>query len=115
MSASGFTILEHTPATFVVGLIAPRCAVSLLDAAWHQPSPPESVKIVVDFLAEARAAGSMLITETRVAATTGRALLVFRMYWLFIAPFSRLIRRRWLRTVDEAGPRRGRERPVASQ
>ena len=100
VSANGFTILEHTATTFVAGLIAPRRSVSPLDAAtWHQPSRQGSVKVAVDFRAEARAAGSMLITETRVAATTAHALLVFRMYWLFIAPFSKLIRRRWLRTV----------------
>ena len=41
--------------------------------------------------------GSRLITETRVADVD----LGFRIYWLFVGPFSALIRRRWLRAVAD--------------
>lgn len=40
--------------------------------------------------------GSKLVTETRVADVN----LQFRLYWLLVGPFSALIRRRWLRAVD---------------
>jgi hypothetical protein len=52
--------------------------------------------VAISFEAEPRAGGgSRLVTETRVA-NAGPA---FRLYWLFVGPFSALIRRRWLAAV----------------
>jgi hypothetical protein len=58
-----------------------------------------SVRIGIDFVARPDADGSVLSTETRVRATTTRARVAFRAYWLVIRPFSALIRRRWLRAI----------------
>ena len=46
--------------------------------------------------------GALLSTETRVAAVDAPARRAFRGYWLAIAPFSALIRRRWLAAAERA-------------
>jgi len=100
MATNGFTVLEETTTTFVVGLVARRRRIPLADAAaWRQASFPGSIKIAADFRAEPQASGARLITETRVAAMDRQALRVFRLYWLVVGPFSKLIRRRWLRAA----------------
>jgi hypothetical protein len=57
------------------------------------------VRIGLDFVARPDGNGSVLSTETRVRATTRRARVAFRAYWLVVGPFSALIRRRWLRAI----------------
>ena len=102
MAANGFTVLEETATTFVVGLVACRRNIPVADAAaWRQASLPGSIRIAADFRAEPRGSGTRLITETRVAAMDRRALWGFRLYWLLVGPFSKLIRRRWLRAAAE--------------
>jgi hypothetical protein len=97
MAASGFLVLERTPTTWVVGMFVGRSHVPVTDpASWREAASPRSLKLATDFRAEPAPAGARLITETRVAATGGMALAVFRLYWLFVGPFSALIRRRWL-------------------
>jgi hypothetical protein len=86
MAANGFTMLERTATTYVVGLVA------------------RSVRVVADFRAEPAPGGSRLITETRVAASGRLVLLGFRAYWLLVGPFSKLIRRRWLRAAVARTP-----------
>lgn len=60
------------------------------------------IAIAIAVWAEAVDDGSMLRTETRVRAADPRARLAFRVYWLFVGPFSALIRRRWLRAAARA-------------
>jgi len=100
MAANGFMVLERTATTYVVGLVAPGRRVPVPDpAAWRATAEPRMVKIAADFRVEPAPGGSRLITETRVAATDRPALIGFRLYWLIVGPFSKLIRRRWLRAV----------------
>jgi hypothetical protein len=100
MAANGFTILERTPTTYVVGLVTRGYRVREGNAvAWRVVDAPRSVRIAADFRAEPAPGGSRLITETRVAASGRLALLGFRAYWLLVGPFSKLIRRRWLRAA----------------
>jgi hypothetical protein len=61
------------------------------------------LRLGISFAAEPVADGSRLVTETRVTAADRRALLVFRAYWLFIGPFSALVRRHWLRALGGLG------------
>jgi hypothetical protein len=96
MLANGFTVLEHTPTSFVVGLIGPRRAVPLTAAEWLEAGQPRTVKIAAAVWAEDDGGHSRLVTETRIAAADWHGLIAFRLYWLFIGPFSKLIRRRWL-------------------
>jgi hypothetical protein len=44
---------------------------------------------------------SLLVTETQVEAVDDEARRKFRAYWLVVEPFSRLIRRRWLRAIEK--------------
>ncbi len=60
------------------------------------------VRIVFDITATADGDGSILATETRVAAMDARARRAFRGYWLAVGPFSALIRRRWLAAAARA-------------
>jgi hypothetical protein len=100
MARNGFTVLEHTTTTYVVGLVARGRRLPLADpAAWRAAALPRTVKIAADFRAEPAPGGSRLITETRVSAADAPALLRFRLYWLLVGPFSKLIRRRWLRAA----------------
>jgi hypothetical protein len=103
MTANGFTVLERTPTTYVVGLVARRRRLPLTGPdAWRAAAVPGSVKIAVDFRVEPGALGARVITETRVAANDRPALRSFRLYWLVVGPFSKLIRRRWLRAAAAA-------------
>ncbi len=43
--------------------------------------------------------GIVLSTETRIKCSTRRTRMLFRAYWTFVGPFSRLIRREMLRLV----------------
>jgi hypothetical protein len=69
---------------------------------WAAAHDGERLKIAVAFEAEPIPGGSRLATETRVRALDDRTRCRFRLYWLAIGPFSGLIRRRWLRAVQEA-------------
>jgi hypothetical protein len=69
---------------------------------WAAAHDGERLKIAVAFEAEPIPGGSRLTTETRVRALDERARRRFHVYWLAIGPFSGLIRRRWLRAVQEA-------------
>jgi hypothetical protein len=56
---------------------------------------PGYAKMAFNFRLE----GAVLTTETRVFLTDDRSRRLFRRYWLFIRPFSGLIRRVWLRAI----------------
>jgi hypothetical protein len=101
METNGFVVLERTARTYVVGLVARRARlVPVRDSVgWREIDRPYSLKIAADFRAEPAPEGARVITETRVAATSFWALVVFRLYWLVVGPFSALIRRRWLRAA----------------
>jgi hypothetical protein len=43
--------------------------------------------------------GATLSTETRVLCTDSRSRRLFRLYWLVVGPFSRLVRDDWLRAI----------------
>jgi len=69
---------------------------------WAAALDGRRLKIAIAFEAEPIPGGSRLATETRVQALDDRARRRFRLYWLAIGEFSGLIRRRWLRAVQEA-------------
>jgi hypothetical protein len=56
---------------------------------------PGSVRMVADF----RADGARLTTETRVAAVDDDARRAFARYWRVVGPFSAVVRRRWLARI----------------
>jgi len=61
---------------------------------------PGWVKVAMDLCAEPRGAGTLLRTETRIAATSDGARRVFGRYWLVVRPGSGLVRRSLLRAVE---------------
>ena len=61
-------------------------------AGFRDFAEPGWAKMAVNF----RVADGALTTETRVWLTDAAAHRRFAAYWLFIRPFSGLIRRRWL-------------------
>lgn len=91
----GFSVLEQTETLLVVGASGrpwrPRGELGAFDR-----DRPGTVRIATDFRAEPAAGGSLLSTETRVAAVDEAARRAFRRYWLLVGPSSALIRRRWL-------------------
>jgi hypothetical protein len=99
----GFLVLERTPTLFLAGAIAGvrgehRGQPQPGDAGrWLSFAAPGAVKIALEFHAEELPGGrSLLATETRVLALDARARRAFKGYWLFVGPFSGLIRKRWL-------------------
>ena len=107
-AAHRFVVLAETDTEWVVGAVGavwrPRGGlVPLADAdAWRTAAVPGTIKAAADFRAERIPGGSRLTTETRVKAADARAQRAFRLYWLAIGPFSALIRRRWLRAIQDS-------------
>jgi hypothetical protein len=110
-AAHRFVVLARTSTEWVAGAVGavwrPRGGLLRLDdaEAWRAAAVPGTIKGAVDFRAEPIPGGSRLTTETRVQASDARARRRFRLYWLAIGPFSALIRRRWLKAIQEASRR----------
>ena len=110
---SPFVVLHRDEREIVSGLAGAVWRLrgggpSLTDAGqWESWSEPATVKAVGLFRAEPvpERGRCLLVTETQVEAVDDEARRKFRRYWLVVEPFSRLIRRRWLRTIE----RRARE------
>jgi hypothetical protein len=52
--------------------------------------------------------GRTLSTETRVLLTGDRSRRAFRRYWLLLRPFCGLVRRVWLRAIEQRAEARAR-------
>jgi hypothetical protein len=91
----GFEELERGPTSLVAG----GCGTPWRPRGGSLPfadDEPGTIRMAIAFWAEPAATGSVLATETRVAAIDDRARRSFARYWRLIRPFSGLIRRRWL-------------------
>jgi hypothetical protein len=101
MRAIGFTELVREPACVVLGAAGrpwkPRGRLVPFDRAG-----PGQVRMALEISATPDGDGSLLATETRVAAVDAPARRAFRRYWLAVGPFSALIRRRWLAAAERA-------------
>jgi len=112
-SRGAFLALERTPDTYVFGIAAnflgDRHTARTTDewSDWRR----SGVKIAADLRATTTVSGkTRLSTETRVLALDTPHRIAFRAYWLFVGPFSALIRRRWLRAIAETAARSARRR-----
>ena len=96
-----FEVLHRSPTEIVVGASGtpwrPRGGVRPFASG-----DPGTVRFATDVRAVAAPGGSLLSTETRIAATDDAARRAFRRYWLVVRPFSGLIRRRWLAAAARA-------------
>ena len=68
-------------------------------AEWPRTTEAGTLRMAAAFWTEPSSRGACLRTETRVDGRGRLTWLVFRLYWLVVAPFSSLIRRRWLRAA----------------
>jgi len=101
LRALGFDPIVEEPGYIVFGAAgrpwSPRARPGPLDRAGAG-----HVRMVTSIEATAVAGGSLLATETRVAAVDASARRAFRGYWLVVGPFSALVRRRWLAAAARA-------------
>jgi len=110
---TGFVVLHRDEHEFVAGLatkvwkLRPGGPALRDPVRWHEWDEPGTVKAVATLRAEPvpERDRALLVTETQVEAVDDEARRKFRAYWLMVEPFSRLIRRRWLRAIA----RRARE------
>ena len=98
LESMGFEVLASTPVEIVAGA-AGRPWRRAGDLHGFEEAGPGSVRMAIDFRAEATPTGCRLTTETRVRAVDQEALRLFRRYWRVIGPFSSFVRRRWLAAV----------------
>jgi hypothetical protein len=101
MRAVGFAPLVEEPTCVVLGGAgrpwSPRERIHPFGSAG-----PGRVRVVLELSAEPAGDGSLLATETRIAAGDDRSRRAFRRYWLAVGPFSALVRRRWLAAAERA-------------
>lgn len=99
----GFTLVaEDRPREIVLALEGPfwRAACKVRPPQFDQPVPSGSARAAWNF----HVGEGVVSTETRVlCADDARAK--FRLYWLFIRPFSGLIRRMMLRAIRREAER----------
>jgi hypothetical protein len=95
----GFEVLERAPTEIVFGMSGTPWRAKGGSARFAE-AKPGSVRMAMDLRAEPLpGGGSLLVTETRVAAVDEHARRAFLRYWRLVGPFSKLIRRRWLAAI----------------
>ena len=103
---SGFVTLAEDPSReLVIGTVVKRPAgarVALDRAAFTTRLPPGYALAAMNFRVTPNSSGgSTVSTETRVYANSDAAARSFARYWRVIYPGSALIRRMWLRAIQE--------------
>jgi len=116
MERAGFLLLGEWPGHEIVfgSVVQPWRAVTVDEPAPQVESgrfaafdTPGYVKVAFNIRVEPYGSGRALITsETRTAATDPTSLRRFARYWMFVGPFSALIRRLMLRIVKSDAERR---------
>jgi hypothetical protein len=103
---AGFVKLgENVNEEILFGIISTTGSFSQCRTAFHPEefkklSTPDHIKAVINFRTTASDIGETTIsTETRVLCTGKKIKKVFRIYWLFVAPFSKLIRQAMLKEI----------------
>jgi hypothetical protein len=101
MRAIGFAQLVSEPDCVVFGAAGrpwtPRGGLVAFDVA-----APGQVRMLLEVSATPTEGGSLLYTETRVAAMDDRSRRAFRRYWRAVGHFSGFIRVRWLAAAERA-------------
>jgi hypothetical protein len=107
-STPPFVELRRTPTEWVAGVGAGVWRPGgghgpfLRDAEeWRGWEPPGTIRAVVTLIArgDEREGWTRLVSETAAKPSDDKAARAFRLYWLAVGPFSKLIRRRWLRAM----------------
>lgn len=110
----GFVLLDEVPnRELVLGLVGrfwlPSGEIQIVEAKDFRSFERSGyAKAVWNFSVEPQGAGvTRLATETRVFCLDEQSRRKFRLYWLFIMPFSGIIRREALRAVKRAAEGNG--------
>ena len=118
LKANGFLVLAENDRELIAGQIGRFWALNERGALvspktvdeFRAFNDPRCAVGVMDIRVESVKRGARLTTETRVRCLGARSRRLFRLYWLFIRPFSGLIRRRTLAGIKahaEANSRKG--------
>lgn len=91
------TMIDHPPDAFVQGLIGRPWTfkgelITFEPSQFPEFNLPNYAKMVWGFLFIAKDEGCLVITETRIKCTDSSSRKKFGLYWLFIRPFSGLVR-----------------------
>jgi hypothetical protein len=106
MIGNGFFLVdEHAGREIVIGTIGRfwslrggGTANATAEDLQH-PLPPGTAVALWNFRVVRKAPGAILHTETRIKCADDSARRSFRRYWMFVAPFSALIRKKILESV----------------
>lgn len=102
---SGFvTLADDPPRELVIGtvVVAPGRRGQLTAKVFQEPLPPGFALATMNFLVVPDGPeASFVSTETRVYANSPSARRRFAAYWRIIYPGSALIRRMWLRAIEQ--------------
>lgn len=101
MRALGFSELVREPDCVVIGAAGRPWTRRGGLVAFDQAGPGQ-VRMLLEVSASPGRDGSLLYTETRIAAMDDRSRRAFRRYWRVVGPFSGVIRRRWLAAAERA-------------
>jgi hypothetical protein len=105
LTQNSFVVLAEQPGDeIVLGLIgrpwAPRYEVRQFEPSeFASFAEPGLAKIACNFKLDDAADGVRLSTQTRVKCLDRASLRKFRLYWIFTAPFSGLVRTEMLRLI----------------
>lgn len=104
----GFVKLDEQPGKEIVyGIITNsptfNCCLSNVTAvSFIQNTDASTIKAVINFkIQEERSSTQIISTETRVWCSSKAMKSKFRLYWLFIKPFSQLIRKALLNQIKQ--------------
>ena len=101
--SSGFVLLaDDSPREIVIGAVvdAPPGAMRARGAEIIRNPPPGYSVATMNFRLLPDGAGTLISTETRVFSNGSAARRRFARYWRVIYPGSALIRRMWLRAIE---------------
>lgn len=103
---SGFVRLaDDVPRELVIGTVVmapPGTKGTLTAQVFQKDLPPGFALATMNFLVKADGPGrSFVSTETRVFANSPSARRRFAVYWRIIYPGSAIIRRMWLRAIEQ--------------
>ena len=101
---SGFIYLADIPLKEIVlgtaVVVPPNTPIRLTPEIFEQELPPGFALAAMNFSVRPDSNGSILTTETRIFANNASAKRSFAKYWRVIYPGSALIRRMWLRAIE---------------
>jgi hypothetical protein len=107
MTKLGFILLdEKQDEEIVYGVISTsptfsQCRLQFSPEQFKQDRHPGHIKAVINFKINSDAEQSFISTETRVLCGSAYIKRKFSLYWFFVEPFSKLIRKKMLDQIKK--------------